>query len=119
MAKVTWHPRGAGRGDRLPSRRCGHPRAAFGEHGAGIMETQAVFGGGGQVAADGAELAGAGEGGQAAGYLLPQLGPVARPGLERDAGQPAPGCPFLGRGQQRPADPLPLRCAVGDQFRAR
>jgi len=52
----------------------GHPRAAFGERDEGIKETQAVLGSGGQVAADGAELAGAGHRAQATGYLLPQLG---------------------------------------------
>ena len=46
------------------------PGPAFGEHDEGIEECQAVLGCGRQVAADGAELAGAGEGAQAAGYFL-------------------------------------------------
>jgi hypothetical protein len=46
---------------------------AFGEHDQGVEEAAAVFGGGGQVAAYRAELAGAGEGVKAAGHFLPQL----------------------------------------------
>jgi hypothetical protein len=41
-------------------------------HDQGVEEAEAVFGAGGQVAADGAELAGAGHGAKAAGYLLLQ-----------------------------------------------
>src|SRR3954463_5110648 len=52
---------------------CRHPGAALGEHDEGVEEVVAVFGGGGQVAADRAELFGAGESAQAAGHLLPQL----------------------------------------------
>src|SRR5947209_10937137 len=52
---------------------CGQPGSAFGEHDEGVEEVPAVFGGGGEVAADRAELLGSGEGAQAAGYLLPQL----------------------------------------------
>src|SRR5581483_4269989 len=51
----------------------GQPGAAFGEHDEGVEEAFAVFGSGGQVAADGAELFGSGEGAQAAGYFLSQL----------------------------------------------
>jgi hypothetical protein len=46
-------------------------RAASG--GEGKKEVETVLGGDGQVTADGAELGGAGEGAQAAGYFLPQL----------------------------------------------
>lgn len=40
----------------------GHPGVAFGECGEGAEEADVVFGGGGEVAADGAELFGAGDG---------------------------------------------------------
>src|SRR5512142_247752 len=52
----------------------GHPGLALGEHDKSIEEAEAVLGGGGEVTADSAELAGAGHGAQAAGYLLLQLG---------------------------------------------
>src|SRR4051794_9215726 len=52
---------------------CGQPGSAFGEHDEDFEEVLAVFGGGGQIAADRAELCGSGEGAQAAGYLLPEL----------------------------------------------
>jgi hypothetical protein len=51
----------------------GQPGAALGEGGEGCGEVDAVFGGGGEVAADRADLLGSGEGSQAAGDLLPQL----------------------------------------------
>src|SRR4051794_38379795 len=51
----------------------GHPGVALGEHDEGAEEVLPVFGGGGQVAADRAELGGSGEGAQAAGHLLPEL----------------------------------------------
>jgi hypothetical protein len=46
---------------------------AFGEHDEDFEEVLAVFGGGGWVTADRAELCGSGEGAQAAGHLLPEL----------------------------------------------
>jgi len=50
-----------------------HPWSALGELDQGVEEREAVLGGGGQVAADGAELPGAGHGAQAAGDFLPEL----------------------------------------------
>jgi hypothetical protein len=44
----------------------GHPGLALGEHDQGVEEADAVLGGGGEVAANGAELPGAGAGPQAA-----------------------------------------------------
>src|SRR4051812_26951937 len=44
----------------------GYPGAALGEHDEGVEEGAAVFGGGGQVAADRAELSGSGEGARTA-----------------------------------------------------
>src|SRR6266487_4298949 len=44
--------------DTQPGPECLHPRLPFGEHDQGVEDVEAVFGGGGQVAADGAELAG-------------------------------------------------------------
>src|SRR6185437_3362026 len=52
---------------------CGQPGLALGEHDEGVEEVPTVFCGGGQVAADRAELLGSGEGAQAAGHLLPEL----------------------------------------------
>src|SRR3954471_20965283 len=51
----------------------GRPGSALGEHDEGVEEGAAVFGGGGQVAADRAELSGSGEGAEAAGHLLPEV----------------------------------------------
>src|SRR2546423_1547982 len=52
---------------------CGQPRLPFGEHDEDFEEVFAVFGGGGEVAADRAEVFGSGESAQAAGDLLPEL----------------------------------------------
>src|SRR6185312_16695543 len=52
---------------------CGQPGLALGEHDEGVEEVPTVFCGGGQVAADRAELLGSGEGAQAAGHLLTKL----------------------------------------------
>ena len=70
-AKGNW----SGRQDRVTrvSGGFGQPGAALGEGGEGCEEMDAVFGGGGEVAADGAELLGSGERPQAPGDLLPQF----------------------------------------------
>src|ERR1700738_4022336 len=52
---------------------CGQPGSPLGEHDEGVEEVAAVFGGGGEVAADRAELFGSGECAHAAGHFLPQL----------------------------------------------
>lgn len=44
-----------------------------GEHDEDVEGAHAVFGCGGQVASDGAELSGSGEGALATGHLLPQF----------------------------------------------
>jgi hypothetical protein len=51
----------------------GWPGAAFGEHDEGVEVVLAVFGCCGEVASDGAELAGSGRGAEAAGYFLPEF----------------------------------------------
>jgi hypothetical protein len=48
------------------------PGSAVGEHGKNFEEVRGVFGSGREVAADGAEVFGAGEWVQASGYFLPQ-----------------------------------------------
>ena len=74
---------------------CGQAGAAFGECGEGREEMGAMFGGGGEVAADGAELLGSGEGPQAPGDFLSQfdhpdfsLGGVVVEGAPRVGGEP-------------------------------